>query len=301
MFATKQKGKTKKRVVEEEQGEELPTLSVGAPQLCETNKDVTSSYTCDDEQKDTLPTMVSLALPHRNDADAMALKRAIVQNLVCPISHHLFRDPVIAPDGFTYERFCIVKWMSKQETSPMTNVPMNGVHVSNSLISNHSMKQMVEVALQMYPELREELMEPFQIEILLSTTTFVQEQSYLDGFNDLDTYRVPSTNKLVFQHVLETCTIRSINYFVNKYNLDVEAVLAAEGIVLFDILCQNQILMKMLEVKEDPVRFVHWNWTDVNASGKKHYPRFVNAFFTAEKTLELEFTMSVNQSDMKLK
>jgi hypothetical protein len=279
-----------------EEKEDLPTISVGAPQPCGKNKDDTS-YTCNEEHQDTLPTMISLALPHRNETDAMALKRAIVQNLVCPISHHLFRDPVIAPDGFTYERFCIVKWMSKQETSPMTNTPIKATF----LVHNYTIKQMVEIALQMYPELREELMEPFDIEILLSTTTFVQEQSYLDGFYDLDTYRVPPTNKLVFPHVLETCTIRSINYFVNKYNLDVEAVLAAEGIVLFDILRQNQILMKMLEVKDDPVRFVHWNWTDVNASGKKRYPRFVNAFFTAEKTLELEFTMSVNQSDMKLK
>jgi hypothetical protein len=86
---------------------------------------------------------------------------------------------------------------------------------------------------------------------------------------------------------------------VNKYNLDVEAVLAAEGIVLFDILYQNKILMKLVEIKDDPVHFVHWKWIDVNSSGKKRFPRFVNAFFTAEKTLELEFTMSVNQSDMQ--
>jgi hypothetical protein len=43
---------------------------------------------------------------------------------------------------------------------------------------------------------------------------------------------------------------------VNKYNLDVEAVLAAEGIVLFDILYQNKILMKLVEIKDDPVHFV---------------------------------------------
>jgi hypothetical protein len=180
--------------------EEDTTLSVGAPQPCGKNKDDTS-YTCDDKHKDTLP-MVSLALPHRNEADAMALKRAIVQNLVCPISHNLFRDPVIAPDGFTYERFCIVKWMSKQETSPMTNAPMKAPNGVISFLDNNSMKRMVEIALQMYPELRMELMEPFDIEILLSTTTRAQELSYLDGFNELDTYRVSSTNKLVFQHVL---------------------------------------------------------------------------------------------------
>lgn len=33
-------------------------------------------------------------------------------------------DPVIAPDGFTYERSAIENWMTRAQTSPMTNLPM---------------------------------------------------------------------------------------------------------------------------------------------------------------------------------
>merc|ERR1719362_2829189 len=39
----------------------------------------------------------------------------------CPISHDLFVDPVLASDGFTYERSCLAEWWRRQgPKSPMT-------------------------------------------------------------------------------------------------------------------------------------------------------------------------------------
>jgi len=39
----------------------------------------------------------------------------------CPISHDLFMDPVLASDGFTYERSCLEEWWRRQgPKSPMT-------------------------------------------------------------------------------------------------------------------------------------------------------------------------------------
>lgn len=34
------------------------------------------------------------------------------------------RDPVIAADGFTYERSAIERWLAKSTISPMTNEPL---------------------------------------------------------------------------------------------------------------------------------------------------------------------------------
>jgi E3 ubiquitin-protein ligase RGLG len=34
-------------------------------------------------------------------------------------------DPVIASDGFTYERAAIEAWLARRATSPMTNLPMS--------------------------------------------------------------------------------------------------------------------------------------------------------------------------------
>ena len=49
---------------------------------------------------------------------------ACVDELVCPISHELPVDPVIAEDGRVYERECIEKWLAQRKTSPATNEPM---------------------------------------------------------------------------------------------------------------------------------------------------------------------------------
>ena len=39
---------------------------------------------------------------------------------MCPISHELMRDPVIADDGTTYERAAIEQWLQSSEISPLT-------------------------------------------------------------------------------------------------------------------------------------------------------------------------------------
>ncbi|CAF1258161.1 unnamed protein product [Adineta steineri] len=41
-------------------------------------------------------------------------------NLFCPITLELFRDPVIAKDGHVYEREAITKWILQHGTSPFT-------------------------------------------------------------------------------------------------------------------------------------------------------------------------------------
>jgi len=52
-------------------------------------------------------------------------KETYPQAFLCPISHELMRDPVIASDGYTYEHREILKWLSKNRTSPMTRQPIS--------------------------------------------------------------------------------------------------------------------------------------------------------------------------------
>eukprot|EP00415_Alexandrium_ostenfeldii_P003643 UN3643 len=42
----------------------------------------------------------------------------------CPISHDVMRDPVVAADGFTYERASIERWLTDHSTSPLPNLRM---------------------------------------------------------------------------------------------------------------------------------------------------------------------------------
>ncbi|CAF3941501.1 unnamed protein product, partial [Rotaria sp. Silwood1] len=45
---------------------------------------------------------------------------ASVISLVCPLTNQIFREPVIAEDGFTYEKDAIREWIKEYHTSPKT-------------------------------------------------------------------------------------------------------------------------------------------------------------------------------------
>eukprot|EP00727_Mastigamoeba_balamuthi_P011521 m51a1_g6992 hypothetical protein (416) ;mRNA; r:171732-172979 len=56
---------------------------------------------------------------------AAALEQRVPPMFKCPITLGLMRDPVVAPDGFFYERAAIEKWLLARGTSPMTRKPMS--------------------------------------------------------------------------------------------------------------------------------------------------------------------------------
>eukprot|EP00887_Chlorella_sp_A99_P000031 scaffold16.g31.t1 len=47
-----------------------------------------------------------------------------IEAFVCPITHERLRDPVVAADGYTYERVAIESWLSRNSTSPLTNLEL---------------------------------------------------------------------------------------------------------------------------------------------------------------------------------
>eukprot|EP00854_Cymbomonas_tetramitiformis_P005035 gene5035-6136_t len=82
------------------------------------------------------PTLVSrMPLP---EIDATNVS----QDLLCPITQDVMEDPVIADDGYTYERSAIEHWFARcrgHPTSPMTNEQLR----SNNLIPNRIVKSMI--------------------------------------------------------------------------------------------------------------------------------------------------------------
>jgi hypothetical protein len=61
------------------------------------------------------------------------------EDFVCPITHQLMEDPVVASDGHTYERNAITQWLEKQNTSPM-RIPLP----NKSIVPNILVKKMIE-------------------------------------------------------------------------------------------------------------------------------------------------------------
>lgn len=62
---------------------------------------------------------------------------------LCPITGDIMADPVIAPDGYTYERKAITDWLARSGVSPMTRQPMS----ANNLIVNRLVKDEIEAVL----------------------------------------------------------------------------------------------------------------------------------------------------------
>ncbi|XP_062853770.1 WD repeat, SAM and U-box domain-containing protein 1 [Trichomycterus rosablanca] len=53
------------------------------------------------------------------------VSNGIPDEYLCPITHEIMKDPVIAADGYSYEREAIESWIStKSRSSPMTNLPL---------------------------------------------------------------------------------------------------------------------------------------------------------------------------------
>ncbi len=64
----------------------------------------------------------------------------VPENLCCPISMELMAQPVIAADGFTYDRASIEAWLARgKTTSPTTGAPL----AHTMLTPNHLVKSMI--------------------------------------------------------------------------------------------------------------------------------------------------------------
>nr|KAF6498564.1 WD repeat, sterile alpha motif and U-box domain containing 1 [Rousettus aegyptiacus] len=75
------------------------------------------------------------------------LSSEIPDEFICPITRELMQDPVIASDGYSYEKEAIENWISKKKrTSPMTNL----VLPSTVLTPNRTLKMAINRWLETY-------------------------------------------------------------------------------------------------------------------------------------------------------
>lgn len=65
--------------------------------------------------------------------------RKIPHAFLCPITREIMKDPVIAADGYSYERRAIKQWLEQRGTSPITNLPLHNFN----LVTNHSLRSAI--------------------------------------------------------------------------------------------------------------------------------------------------------------
>ena len=79
-----------------------------------------------------------------NDNDLDYLPDELKQHLECGISGSLFKDPVITPQGYTFEKNTIVSWLSNSEICPYTK----SVLKNNDLVDNVNIRNSIRFFLQ---------------------------------------------------------------------------------------------------------------------------------------------------------
>jgi len=72
---------------------------------------------------------------------------AEMQSFTCPLTHEVFTDPVIAMDGYTYERSAITKWMKFSSKSPMTHAELP----SRTFLTNYSLLRQLQSLKPRFP------------------------------------------------------------------------------------------------------------------------------------------------------
>jgi hypothetical protein len=68
------------------------------------------------------------------------LQVEIPNSYICSITQEIMKDPVICEDGNSYERSAITDWLTRRQTSPLTNEPMS----PNIMIGNRALKEAIE-------------------------------------------------------------------------------------------------------------------------------------------------------------
>lgn len=144
----------------------------------------------------------------------------IPDNLVCPITNELMKDPVITNGGQTYERNAIEEWMKRKKTDPLTRDPIT------CLIPNVSIRQMcqeyrentlkgVEIATEETKEKLEDLKEKHKEKIkkLKETEKELQDiqkktlqyQREVDEMDKISEFYIPTINgSVTFTHSSST-------------------------------------------------------------------------------------------------
>ena len=79
-----------------------------------------------------------------HDSAARSPDPALLAALHCPLTGSLLQDPVLAADGYTYERSAVQAWLvaagGAAAVSPMTGQPLT----SHAIRTNHAVRQLLD-------------------------------------------------------------------------------------------------------------------------------------------------------------
>ena len=119
----------------------------------------------------------------------------------CPISKQIMRDPVIACDGNTYERYWIERHFKTFDDNERVKSPMTNNFLENrNLIPNLSLKSMIELVISQGMLNLEETKKYVNHNELFNIIKQKEVNKNLDIFNIEDKYKIPFLNSITIDY-----------------------------------------------------------------------------------------------------
>ena len=142
----------------------------------------------------------------------------IIENLVCPITKQVFRNPVTLCDGITYEYLAIKEWLEKTNKSPITNQPII-LNDSVSIVIKNTIDELENNNLldsqlrhQEYTINKKKIIKKFNYS-LFEKMSECEKKNYLDT-EDLEC--IDNNNWRPIHYICKFSTPEMIKYIIDK-------------------------------------------------------------------------------------
>lgn len=105
----------------------------------------------------------------------------IIKLLTCPISLKIFNEPVLASDGYFYEKYFIIQWFEKSSKSPI-----KGIELPNkNLVVSHTFNSLLDSFITLNPEY---LLNQFKLTIPIKYKNIYSDENYYKYCTDEKIY-----------------------------------------------------------------------------------------------------------------
>lgn len=178
---------------------------------------------------------------------------------ICPISRKLFNEPVLADDGFFYEKNEIEKWLKTKNTSPLT-----GLYISKKLISCHLFSTVLK---RFYEENPKELLNRY--------INIKQHSEYIDEINNILEYeeydellKYSSFNLIFFKKSKLVGFLENVNLVIFRYFID--------NIINIEEICDENLGQKLIHLvcrhcEPDKIKYLVDKEIDLEANTFKNW------------------------------
>ncbi|AGF85299.1 hypothetical protein QJ854_gp483 [Moumouvirus goulette] len=159
---------------------------------------------------------------------------------ICPISHQIFKKPVLVEDGNIYEKSCIKKWFKNNNTSPLTNKI-----ISKKIIKCYIFNSLLENYLKNNPD---------EIQNQYNNT-----KNYLDHIDKVHVLLIKNPNKLCSYSNFCLKTLDKYNklYDVRKLNMDMYKYIL-DNLVIMDLGDKNEDILIRFLYKTTNEKFIYF-------------------------------------------